>query len=92
MIRINADKLTVKNNGRISSSTATVGHAGEVNIEANTLDIDGQGKLTGIFSSAKESSSGHAGEIKVKSEIGVGTTFTVIIPLEKKNKTADTKI
>ena len=58
---ISSDTLNVLNGGHISSDTTSLGHAGDVIINANTMLIDGQGKKTGITSDTNDDSSAQAG-------------------------------
>jgi large exoprotein involved in heme utilization and adhesion len=66
-VTINSSSLELLNNGIISTRTYGLGDAGEVNVTANTLKIDGQNSLfyTGIHSGALETSHGKAGVVTV---------------------------
>lgn len=64
-----ADKLTILSRGEIDSTTYASGNAGSVRVRAGSILIDDQaqgGFLTGIFSEATSSSSGHAGTVDVQ--------------------------
>ena len=58
--------LSIINDGRISSNTYPSGDAGSVKVGAGSITIDGQGKRTGIISSAYADSSGKAGSIDIQ--------------------------
>jgi filamentous hemagglutinin family protein len=61
--------LTLVNGAQISSSTWESGNAGNVNVTADTLLIDGQGETTGIFSGTNtEFALGNAGIISVNAD------------------------
>jgi hypothetical protein len=61
------DLLEVLNGGQILSSTFGAGHAGDIEIEAGRLRVDGQGNfLTLITSSAWAGSSGTAGMVTIR--------------------------
>ncbi len=64
-IDLHTDKLTVLNGGRISSDTYSNGNAGNVQIDAKTLVVNGNGMNTEISSDAMPNSSGKAGTVKV---------------------------
>ena len=59
------NRLSVVNGAIIGSSTNAGGNAGEVNVNAGQLEIDGQGLVTGIFSIALPGSTGNAGNVGV---------------------------
>jgi filamentous hemagglutinin family protein len=64
-----ADKLTILGRGEIDSTTYALGNAGSVRVRVGSILIDDQGQggfLTGIFSEATSSSSGHAGTVDVQ--------------------------
>ena len=68
-VTVKAGKLDVLNGGRISSSTFSQGHAGNVTVAADTLSVDSQdysAGATGIFSKAEANSSGQAGNVSVQ--------------------------
>jgi filamentous hemagglutinin family protein len=67
MIRV-ADLIEVLNSGQISTDTNASGNAGEVNVEAGSLRIDGQGAyfFTGLTSRSGYGSSGKAGKITIR--------------------------
>jgi len=68
-ININADTLSIFNRGQITSDTWSSGTAGSINVIAKELLINGEGGyLTGIFSDANPYSTGHAGNVAVKSD------------------------
>jgi filamentous hemagglutinin family protein len=58
-------QLSILNGAQISSSTDSIGSAGVVKIDAGSVNIDGQGATTGIFSIADSDSSGGAGTINL---------------------------
>jgi filamentous hemagglutinin family protein len=62
-----ADLLEVLSGGQISSSTFWAGNAGQVEIEAGNLRIDGKDspEVTGIASNASAGSAGNAGTVKI---------------------------
>lgn len=57
--------LVVRNGGAISSSTFTKGDAGQVKVAAGNIKIDGEGHVTGIFSTAENVAEGNAGNVEV---------------------------
>lgn len=68
-ININADTLSISNRGQITSDTWSSGNAGTINVITKDLFINGEGGfLTGIFSDANPYSTGHAGNVTVKSD------------------------
>ena len=60
--------LKILNAGFISSSTVSSGSAGDVNVKAGSIEIDGKGSQygTGIFSDASAGSTGQAGSVEVE--------------------------
>lgn len=58
-----AGALTLNDGGRIASTTTAWGNAGNVIVAADRIDIDGQGKSTGIASTVAEGSSGIGGNV-----------------------------
>ncbi len=69
-LSIQAGMLNIVNGGLITSNTLSIGNAGTVQVAADTLRIDGQGKSgqTGIVSDAAEGSSGNAGGVSVSAK------------------------
>jgi hypothetical protein len=68
-IIVTANSINLINGGAISSATSSTGNAGAVNVNVNTLHIDGQNNLltqTGIDSSTNASATGNAGLVDVK--------------------------
>ncbi|MDV6348653.1 filamentous hemagglutinin N-terminal domain-containing protein [Nitrosomonas sp. Is35] len=65
-----ADTIELLRSGQIGSDTSSEGIAGEVEVSAKQITIDGSGYsgdgLTGISSSAQPGSSGDAGKVTVK--------------------------
>ncbi|MBC3909280.1 two-partner secretion domain-containing protein [Undibacterium umbellatum] len=59
-----SQQLSIQNGGRISSSTFTTGDAGAIKIDAGAVNMNGQGRLSGIFSQTNEDS-GHAGNLDI---------------------------
>lgn len=59
-----SQQLSIQNGGRISSSTFTAGNAGAIKIDAGAISMDGQGRLSGIFSQSNEDT-GHAGNVDI---------------------------
>jgi large exoprotein involved in heme utilization and adhesion len=71
--------LSIMNGGEISASTVSLGNGGTVQINANSIAIDGQGAqgnqiATGIFSEASPGSSGMAGSITVTTSGNLAVT------------------
>jgi filamentous hemagglutinin family protein len=65
-VRARSD-ITIRNAGTISTSTASGGDAGAVNVAAGSLRIDtGNVKITGILSNTDAGSSGDAGSLVVR--------------------------
>ena len=60
-----AGNLSVVNGGVISSDTFSFGDAGSVKVTADRITIEGRGRVTGIFSRAREDSFGNAGSVAV---------------------------
>jgi filamentous hemagglutinin family protein len=60
------DRLDLQSGAQISSNTKSQGAAGEVNVTARTVSIDGGGVTTAISSSAEFGSAGHVGQIKIE--------------------------
>ncbi|QLH51273.1 MAG: filamentous hemagglutinin N-terminal domain-containing protein [Candidatus Accumulibacter cognatus] len=61
-----SNSLTLLNGGLIESSTWSSGNAGVVGVRAGSLTIDGRGGgSTGIFSVARDGSTGQAGRVEV---------------------------
>ena len=61
--------LDMTNGSEISTSTWSQGDAGNILISAKTINIDGQGSYTGIYSQANdENSKGNAGNIELSVE------------------------
>ena len=60
--------MEILNGANISSSTKSEGDAGEVNIKAGTLNIDGQGNQTGIQSLASINSNGYVGNVSITAD------------------------
>jgi filamentous hemagglutinin family protein len=58
--------MTLADGAVIDASTASAGNAGQVAVRAGRLAIDGQGRQTGIFSTAVPGATGKAGSIDVK--------------------------
>jgi filamentous hemagglutinin family protein len=70
-VKISAQKeLAITNGGLISSSAFAKGNAGNTDVKAGTIRIDGQGAkvFTGITSSAYPNSSGNAGKLTVTAQ------------------------
>ncbi len=68
-IIVTANSINLINGGAISSATSSTGNAGAVNVNVNTLHIDGQNNLltpTGIDSSTNSAATGNAGLVDVK--------------------------
>ncbi len=67
-IIVTANSINLINGGAISSATSSTGNAGAVNVNVNTLHIDGQNNagLTGIDSSSNNTATGNAGLVDVK--------------------------
>jgi filamentous hemagglutinin family protein len=68
-IIVTANSINLINGGAISSATSSTGNAGAVNVNVNTLHIDGQNNLltpTGIDSSTNSAATGTAGLVDVK--------------------------
>jgi len=61
------DQLTIQNGAWISSNTESVGNAGNIKIETQSINLDANnsGILTGIISNAKINSTGDAGTVEV---------------------------
>ncbi len=62
------NSIKLLNGGQISSATSSSGNAGNVNVSANAMRIDGQNNqntLTGIDSSTNASATGNAGIVNV---------------------------
>jgi filamentous hemagglutinin family protein len=57
--------LTILDAGEISSSTFSAGNAGAVTVRAGSMTVDARANYAGIFSTANERSTGHAGSIDV---------------------------
>ncbi|MBI1774922.1 MAG: filamentous hemagglutinin N-terminal domain-containing protein [Proteobacteria bacterium] len=68
-ITVDAGKLTLLNNGIITSGTFSSGNAGSVAVRADRLTIDGAHGIvnltTGIISEAAASASGNAGQVTI---------------------------
>ncbi len=60
---VDSDSLTLVNGGQITSSTWSVGNAGDVAINARQFAI--QGLYSGVFSNANAGSGGYAGSVEV---------------------------
>ena len=60
--------LEIVNGADISSSTWSEGDAGEVNVKAGTLNIDGQGNQAGIQSLAGMDSNGYVGNVSITAD------------------------
>ena len=57
--------IQLENGARISSATRFVGNAGAVTVEAASLNINGKGQATGIYSDAGTQAQGNAGNVDV---------------------------
>jgi len=68
IVEIGTDTLDIKNAGAIGSNTLSSGDAGNVNISANTLKIDGQ-NYSGFTGVTSAGNSGNAGTITINSGI-----------------------
>ena len=82
---LRAEKLTIRNGARISSSTFGPGDAGQIAIQVDDILIDGDGasQPTGVTSEAEIQSSGNAGFLTINADDltirsgGVVSTFTL---------------
>jgi filamentous hemagglutinin family protein len=64
--------LSIVNGGMISTDTYSFGHAGDVNVRAGSITVDGQqGRFASISSSARGDGVGHAGNIDVTANSGL---------------------
>lgn len=70
-INVQADELTLRGGGEISSSTFNSGNGGRVEVRANAIRIDGTGApagLTGMYSGSNQGVTGSAGAVTVRSD------------------------
>jgi len=70
-IDVQAEEITLRGAGEISSSTFNSGNAGQVGLTADRILIDGNGApagLTGVFSGSNRGVSGDAGAVTVRSD------------------------
>ena len=70
-ISITANRLSLENGGSINSSIGNAGHAGNVDIKANSINIIGhlsEIEKTGIFSSTVGNIAGQGGDISLESQ------------------------
>jgi large exoprotein involved in heme utilization and adhesion len=65
-ITLDAEELNIMQGGGISSSTYSVGNAGNVTVTAQRVVIDGKGIWTSISSEAQPESGGNAGAVYVE--------------------------
>lgn len=71
-ILINANQLTLKNGGSISSAIEGTGHAGNIHITSDSIYVTGSESdifSTGILSSTDESSRGIGGNINIEADL-----------------------
>ena len=66
-IKVSADTINLTDDGMISSSTRSVGDAGQIDISANTLWIDGRSaqRYSGVFSATNPGSLGDGGNLNL---------------------------
>ncbi|MEY3786035.1 MAG: hypothetical protein RLZ75_240, partial [Pseudomonadota bacterium] len=68
-VSIKANNLSVLNGGQVSSDTSGTGHGGGVDINADNILVDGQGKSTAISSNSINQwipNAGNAGTVSIK--------------------------
>ena len=65
-IIIKVGNANILNAGAISNSTYGQSDAGEITVEADSLRIDGQSSVTGIFSRTNENATGNSGSLAIQ--------------------------
>ena len=59
------DSLEITDGGMVSTSTQSEGNAGDIDLSAKTILIDGKGFAAGIYTSNEENSQGNSGKVTI---------------------------
>ena len=67
-VQVNAEKLTIRYGAKISVSTNGIGNAGQLNVQANEIDIVGRSASFGSSGLFARGATGNGGDLTVKSD------------------------
>lgn len=79
-VQVEAEQLTIRDGAKISVSTVGIGNAGQLNVQANAIDIAGRSASFGSSGIFARGATGNGGDLTVKSDrlrVADGAQITV---------------